>query len=225
MSGHDAGDELVIGGTPRVNLLPPEVKARHNARIIRRRLTVTLAGVVVVVGAGVAGAWWEASGSQAALKAAQDRTTELLAGQAQFAEVRHVQEAVETAIVAQRVGASTEIDWKAYLDRIRAVLPVDVIITSAGIDSASPLAPYAQPTVPLQPARVATVTLVLSSPGLPAVPEWLEALKSLPGYADATPSSITLSETGAYDVHLTLHVSEGAYSNRFTPSAAATEKE
>lgn len=215
MSRAAAADELVLGAEPRVDLLPPEVKAGKRVKATRRRLIAALIGVVVLVSAGVAAASWDAQNSRAELATAQTRTTELLAHQAKYAEVNQVQDAVDTTVAARQFGASTEVDWKAYLSGVRAVLPADVSIDTVTVDSASPLLPFDQATAPLQAVRVATLTLSLTSPDLPSVPQWLEAMKGLPGYTDATPGSITRSEIGAYKVDLTLHINDGAYSNRF----------
>jgi hypothetical protein len=213
-----ATDELVIGGQPRVDLLPPEVKAGQRAKGVRRRLIVTLVAVAVLMGAGVAGASWEAAQSQGKLAAAQDRTTSLLTEQAKYAVVVKVQNEVDTALGARQFGASTEVDWKGYLGKVKAVLPANVTIDTVAVDSASPLVVFEQATAPLQSARIATLKISLTSPTLPTVPKWLEALKSLPGYADATPGLIKRSGEGAgavYEVELTLHINQDAYSNRF----------
>jgi hypothetical protein len=215
MSRRATADVLELGGEPRVDLLPPEVKSRRRARTLRRSLVLAFVGAVALMGAGTTAAWLQATKSQAALAAAQAQTSELLTQQVKYSEVRQVQEAVDVALAARQIGVSTEIDWRGYLQQIRDVLPPDVIVDTVAVDSASPLVAYVQPTVPLQPARVATLTMTLTSPGLPAVPQWLNALKAMPGYADGTPTSITRSETGSYTVNLTLHVNDGAYSRRF----------
>jgi hypothetical protein len=215
MSRAAISDELVIGGEPRVDLLPPEVRTAKRVKAVRVRLGFSLVSIIVVVVAGTAAASWQAGQSQAELAAAQARTTELLASQAKYSIVHKVQGELDTTVAARQFGATTEVDWKGYLSEIRAVLPGDVTIDSVGVESASPLVPFSQPTAPLQDARVATLTLGLTSPNLPSVPQWLDAIKSLPGYADATPGSITRSSTGAYAVNLVLHINSGAYSNRF----------
>lgn len=208
-------DEVVLGAEPRVDLLPPEVKAGKRVKATRRRLGFALFSVIVLVVAGVVAASWQAQQSQDELASAQARTSALLASQAKYAQVHTVQNDVDMTTAARKFGASTEIDWKAYLSEVRAVLPAEVTIDTVGVDSASPLTIFAQPTAPLQSARVATLTLGLTSPNLPSVPQWLEAIKALPGYADASPGTITRSEGGAYTVALVLNINGGAYSNRF----------
>lgn len=215
MTRSSAAGALVVGGEPRVSLLPPEVTAVRKARAARRLLGLIVVGVIVVVGASSGAAAWQAAQAQAALAAAQARTTDLLQEQLKYAEVRTVQEEVNRTLAARQVGASTEVDWKAYLQGIRRVLPPDVTIDTVAVDAASPLEAYAQPTAPLQAQRVATLTLTITSPNLPTVPEWLEGLKTLPGYADGTPNAITQDDNGSYTVNLTLHINDGAYSHRF----------
>lgn len=215
MSRKSVTEELIIGGEPRVDLLPPIVKERQRGKVLRRNLGFAVVAVVVLVAAGTGVAFWQAAVSQAQLAAVQQRTTELLAEQAKFVEVRQVQDDVDLSMAARQVGASTEVDWKAYLEEIRDVLPSDVTIDTVDISAASPLVLFEQPDVPLQAARIATIMITMTSPGLPTVPDWLEDMKALPGYADGSPSSITRSDTGAYQVDLTLHINEGAYSNRF----------
>ena len=219
MSRTSASDELIIGGEPRVDLLPPIVKSRQRGKVIRRNLGFAVVAVIVLVAAGSGVAFWQAVLGHTQLAAAQQRTTELLAEQAKFVEVRQVQDDVDLSLAARQVGASTEVDWKAYLEEIRGVLPSDVTIDAVDISAASPLVLFEQPTVPLQSARIATIMITMTSPGLPTVPDWLEGMSALPGYADGAPGSITRSDTGAYEVELTLHINEGAYSNRFADTA------
>jgi hypothetical protein len=207
--------ELVLGGEPRVHLLPPEVIAGQKGKTLRRMIAGTVVGVVLLLGAGTAAASWHAGQAGQKLLAAQSRSADLLASQTEFASVVQVQAAVDTAAAARQLGTATEIDWKKYLDDIRGLLPADVTVDSVAIDSTSPLLPYAQPAVPLQGPRVATVNLTVTSPGLPQVPDWLEDFRELPGYADSAPGTITRTDTGGYTVTLTLHVNADAYLGRF----------
>jgi hypothetical protein len=207
---------LILGGEPRINLLPPEVVAQASDRSLRRKLILATAGVLVLVLIGVGGAFVHATSSALRLVAAQTDTTDLLSEQSKYVAVRQVEAQVETALAARAVGGWTEVDWKAYLQGMRAVLPADVGIDAIAVDSTSPLTVYAQPTAPLQEARVATLTVTMVSPGLPTVPEWLDALHTLPGMADAVAGSITAGDTGGYTVVVTMHIDSDAFSGRFT---------
>lgn len=216
MSPARRAEILVIGGEPRVDLLPPEVRKERNAKVTRRRLALGIAGVIVivVVGAGAASAF--ALQAQTRLLDEQARTTYLLTQQGKYGEVRSVQDEVNLAQAAQRVGASTEIDWKKYLDRVRTTLPASVGIDTVTVDSATPLALYTKSTAPLQGARVATVSFTAKSSVLPDVPTWLDALATLPGFADAIPGSVKLDvPSGVYTVNITMHVNDAAFAHRF----------
>jgi hypothetical protein len=207
--------ELILGGEPRVNLLPPEVVEQAKDRLLRRKLLLATAGTVVLVLLAIGGAGVYTTSTTMQLAEAQAETAALLAEQSQYVAVRQVQAQVDTAHAARAVGGWTEIDWKAYLQGVRAALPADVGIDAVAVDSTSPLTVYPQPTAPLQNARVATLTVTLASPGLPTVPQWLEQLQGLPGMADVTAGSIAAGETGGYTVVVTMHINADAFSGRF----------
>lgn len=207
---------IVVGGEPRVSLMPPEVLARRKAKGVRRSLLWGVLGVVLIVLAAVAGTAVLGIRAQLDLASAQAQTGELLAEQTKYKEVRTVQDQVTLVEAAQAVGASTEIDWKSYLEKVQATLPADVTVSTVTIDSATPLSTYEQPTTPLLGARVATLTFEAKSPILPVVPTWLNSLATLPGYADATPGSVTLDPTtSTYSVDITMHINETAFDRRF----------
>jgi hypothetical protein len=218
-ASHETG--LILGGEPRVNLLPPEVAEQAAERVMRRKLLLGTAGTLVLVMLGIGGAALHATNSALQLASAQAETTNLLSEQSQYVAVRQVQTQVDTAIAARAVGGWTDIDWKAYLQGVRSALPADVGIDAVTVDSTSPLTVYPQPTAPLQNARVATVTVTLASPGLPTVPQWLEQLQALPGVADAGAGSITAGETGGYTVVVTMHLNADAFSGRFSDTAGS----
>jgi hypothetical protein len=210
-------ESLIVGGEPRVDLLPPEVSAERKSKTTRRTLGFGVLAVALVVILASGGASILALEAQVQLTAEQARTGALLGQQAKYLDVRKVQDQVKLVQAAQQVGASTEIDWKKYLNSVQSTLPANVTIQTVTIDSASPLAIYTQPTAPLQGARVATLSFAASSPTLPQVPVWLDALATLPGFADAVPGSVTLeSTTGVYTVNITMHINEGAFDKRFT---------
>ncbi len=223
MSRASVNDVLIIGGVPRADLLPPEVKTGRKGKSLRQALAFAVVVAVIVVGAGVAWATIEAGQSQQQLEAEQARTDDLLTRQLAFAPARQMQSQVDGVKAARIVGMSTEVDWKAYLTEVKGKLPADVSINTVTLDSASPLLPYAASTVPLQGPRIATVNLLLTSPKLPTVPAWLESLSTLPGYADATPGSVTLVEGGSYQVSLTMHVNEEVFTHRFAGEDAEGE--
>jgi Tfp pilus assembly protein PilN len=209
-------DALVVGGMPRVDLLPPEVRAKRKATARRRSLLIGVVGVAAVMVLAIVGAFAFSLQANVGLALEQQRTTQLLSAQAKYTGVRGMQDQIGLIKAAQEVGGSTEIDWKAYLEKIQATLPGSVVIQTVQIDAASPLLPFAQSTTPLEGPRVATIAFTATTGTFPQMPEWLSALETLPAYVDATPDSTTRDEgTGAYTVSMTMHVSSDIYDGRF----------
>jgi hypothetical protein len=206
---------LVVGGESRVDLLPQELRVKRKGKVIRRRLgfLVVLVAVVVV---GLS-ALVRAQGIQAKsdLSIAQADTQSILLQQRKYGEVSAIQKQVATIQAAQQVGTSTEINWKNYLISVQTTLPPNVTLDSVNIDSATPFASYAQASAPLQGERIATLSFTAISSTLPQVPQWLIALATLPGYADANPGSVNRTETGSYSVNITMHINQAAFTNRF----------
>lgn len=215
MIGTMKSEILVIGGEPRVDLLPQAVRRERSARAARGRLGVAVIIVAALVVAGIGLASIRAMQAQSALTAAQDRAVSLLVQQRKYIQVRTVRQQMALIRAGQQVGAATEIDWRSYLTSVQNTLPADVTLKTVTVDSASPLAAYAQSTVPLQGARVATLSFTAESPSLPQVPAWLDALATLPGYTDASPGSVKREDSGTYTVDITMHINSDAFTKRF----------
>jgi len=117
---------------------------------------------------------------------------------------------------AQAVGGSTDVDWRGFLTQLQDTLPAGVVITTVNIDSAAPGMAYEQSSTPLEGARVATLNFTATSPSLPDVPTWLDGLRTLDAFVDATPNSVQLdADNSAYRVDITMHVSSKIYSGRY----------
>lgn len=216
----------VVGGVPRADLLPLEIRREHKGRDTRGKLLWGVVAVVLIVFVGTGASYYFAFTSQLALVAAQERTNELLVEQQKYSEVRVVQDELADVAAAQQVGAGTEIDWKAYIDKVEASLPGGATLDNITIEGASPLIDYEQPSAPLQGLRVATLTFSATTETLPDTDAWLVALATLPGFTDANPDSITLDEaSGLYTTLVTMHIGEAAWSERFVPEDEKVDAE
>lgn len=208
--------EVTVGGRPRVDLLPTEVLADRRSRRVVRRMWAGVGLVVVVAAIGTGGASLYAAQAHDDLTGAQNETLSLLQQQARYKEVRQTETSTALREAAQSVGGSTEIAWQPYLGSVKSSLPAGVQITGVAIDSATPLETYAQADSPLQGQRVATLTIDAQSPTLPSVPTWLDSVKALDGFVDATANSVTLDQaSGVYTVNLTIHVDDGAFDGKY----------
>ncbi|MET0716268.1 MAG: hypothetical protein ABWY57_15270 [Mycetocola sp.] len=214
-------DPIEIGGVPKVDLLPPEVRAQAAVRVVRRRAVLAILAAIVLLGLAGAYAGFANFTSALQLANAQQNTNILLAEQLKYGEIRKVQSNITAVQDAQRVGAWTEVDWENYLQLIGATVPAGVGVTGVAIDASTPLTVFTQPTVPLQGSRIATVVLDGTAPDLEHVKQWLDALATLPGFSDAVPGSVATSEGGGFNVTVTMHVGQGAFWNRFLPEEPA----
>jgi Tfp pilus assembly protein PilN len=206
--------------SPRVDLLPPEIGERNRQRAARRGMRMLIFFALIIVLVGVAGTWYLSTSAQLALLAESGKTNTLMTQQAQYADVRQAQNAIAVGEAAQRVGASTEIDWNDYLAKLAASLPEGVVITEVVIDAQSAEVPYPQSEVPLEGARIATLTFSAKSATLPIIPDWLERMRKLPGFVDALPGSVN-RVTDGYTASIKMHINELAYSLRFAEEAPA----
>lgn len=207
--------ELVIGGESQVDFLPQEVRVKRRGKAVRRRLgfAIFFSILLMIAGTGLVRAQALQAHRNLAIEEANARF--LLSEQQKYGEVARAQNEIATIQAAQQVGTSTEINWREYLTSVQATLPSNVTIETINIDSATPFTPYTQATAPLQGSRIATLSFTALSPTLPKVPTWLIALTSLPGYSDASPGSVTRTESGAYSVSITMHINQAAFTNRF----------
>jgi Tfp pilus assembly protein PilN len=216
-----SGASAVVGGPPRVDLMPPEIRVKRAQLQFRRKLRLGLVAVFIIVVVACGGTWAMGSVAQANLLAAQSQRQQLIVQQGKYADVTTTKASIALVQAGQKVGDSTEIDWQAYLTKLQATLPSGVALTAVAIDSATPLKQYAPATVPLQGDRIATLTFTASSATLPSIPDWLDGLATLPGFADATPGDVSLADAGGYTASVTMHINTKAFANRFDKKAAA----
>jgi hypothetical protein len=211
---------VAIGGVPRVDLLPTEVLVdrRERATVRRAWLGVVLVAIVMAVAIGAVSTHALAADSK--LAATRAETDALTKQQLSYNQVRELQSQTSLLRAAQQVGGSTEINWGTYLGDLQSSLPSGVSITGVTIASSSPSQAFEQATGPLEGQRVGTITIDASSPTLPSVPAWLDAVKSLRGYVDANANSVTLdAQSGLYTVDMTIHINEKAYDNKYAAKA------
>jgi hypothetical protein len=212
-----AATNVSVGGAPRADLMPPEIRIKRSQLRTRRSLRLALFGVFVLVVVACGGTWaWNAL-AQTSLLSAQAQQQSLVAQQAKYSKVTTIQNATTLIKAGQIIGDSTEIDWQDYLTKLQATLPAGVTLSTVNIGTADPMTPYAQSTTPLEGGRIATLGFTATSASLPSIPVWLDGLRSLPGYVDATPGEVTLAQ-GVYSADVTMHISADAFANRFDPT-------
>ena len=124
---------------------------------------------------------------------------------------------------AKTLGASTEVLWSDLISAVRGSLPDGVLIESATMKARAPWEPEFTPAGPLRQPRVATLTFVISSPTILDATAIVRSLVNVPGFADATPDSVTEAD-GIYSTTVTLNVNKKALSNRFAVDTKEASK-
>lgn len=209
----------LIGGMPKVDLLPLSIRVLDKQKRSRRIMRAAALGVAIVVAAGTGAAWYLNMDAQVKLMAVQAEATSLLQQKASYSDLVTTQQQIELTTAAEAVGGATDVDWRAYLTQLQATLPAGVVLKTIAVDAAAPGAIYEQSTTPLEGSRIATLTFAATSPTLPDIPNWLDGLRTLPAFVDATPNSVRLDDVdGVYVVDITMHVNADAYSNRYAPT-------
>jgi hypothetical protein len=218
-----AASFLVVGGEPRVHLLPGEVISRKRAKVLKKRLGFGVVAVVLLVGAGFGFASLTLGAAQANLISVQSQTASLLQQQAKYGRVPKIKADTASIVAAQKTATAQEILWQPYIVDLQSTLPADGAITAVTTSIDAPFLPALPITDPLQGPRIATIVPTLSMSQSEISP-WLATLPNLKGFVDATPNSVTLDPTtGLYFVVVTIHVNNDALSNRFS-KAAGTSK-
>ena len=211
---------LVLGGVPRVDLLPVEVRRRQQSVRLRRRLATGVAAVALVVAVGFGGAVALALQADARLAAERQRTNDLIAEQAAYAEVLDVNRRIHLIQAARAIGTSTELLWKRILDEYRSALPDGATITNARLTGRAPWEPEPTPAGPLRRASVAQVAITAATDEVPDATAWLRRIAELPTIADASLNTIA-SVDGVWTTTVTFNVNTEGLAGRFPPPDGA----
>ena len=134
-----ASSNIAVGGAPRVDLMPPEIRLKRSQLRTRRSLRLALFGVFLLVVVACGGTWaWNAL-AETSLASAQQQQQALLAQQAKYSNVTTIQNATTLMKAGQIVGDATEIDWQDYLTKLQATLPSGVSLVTVSIGTADPM--------------------------------------------------------------------------------------
>ena len=215
--GRVSNDALVFGGSPQVHLLPGEIDDQRKAKAFRRTLLMGLAGVVVVVIAGVAFVSIGLVAANASLATEQARAVQIATEGTKYGAVTAVQGQVQSIKTIQPLVTKGEILWTPFMATVAAKLPADTIITAFNTRIDSPIVANAAgvPANPLDVAHAATVTVTGSGPQI-SVQAWMAQLPSVKGVVAATPSVVMYNEdTHQYDGTVVLELGSSLVATRF----------
>ena len=105
-------------------------------------------------------------------------------------------------------------------------MPAGVTFSTVTIATTTPLTSLWYSSTPLEVlSRRHTLMFTASSPTLPFISALLNALKTLPGFEDATPGDVSSAGANSgFTANVTMHINTQAFDNRFDPAAAAANK-
>jgi hypothetical protein len=213
MSGR--GDApLVLGGEPRVILLPPEFALADKARTMRRYSILGLVLLLVIVGGGYAYASYRSFFAGEALATTKAQSRSIVVEQKKYSEATSIARLVSGIGQAEALGGSTEVLWAGLIETVRSSLPAGTLLDSAVMKGRAPWEAELAPAGPLRQPRVATLSIVITSPSILDATTIVRSLVQVPGFADATLDSVTVKD-GVYNTTVTLNVNAEALSGRF----------
>lgn len=226
----------IVGGEPRVQLLPPSVRERERARGAMRLGVLLVILGVVVGGAIVALGLLRQVSTDLALQEANSRTTQLLAERAKYAEATQVTSTIDGVLQTQKSMTSYEIDLAVLLGALQGRLLPGMAITQLTAEVQAPWGVPLPGEDVLAPPRIADVELSVTSASIGEGTAFRDALATLPGFASAVLLDTAVGTDGRVTTHLKLALATDAVSGRFaeededestdaTESSAETQNE
>lgn len=230
-----AKDNLItVGGEPRIDFLPPEIRQKKATRRTIRGLVML--GILVVAACVVAyvGVTTVAITAQLALASEQQRTQDLLQQQREYADARALAEEVGGVRSARLVSSANEIEWREYFATVRATVPEGGTVQSIGATLLKVGEERAAVADVLHPVSLATVTVSATFDSLASIAAWLDNIENLDGFEAYGVGPATLGDAG-YDITVVVGVGDDARSKKYfteldseesqPAESAATEEE
>ena len=207
-------ESLELGGPPRVDLMPAELRAKQRGAGVRRLFVLAWVLSLVVVGAGYALATVHAAAATADLQAAQERSQLLLAEQLEYSEVTTVARQSASIVDGGIAVTATEVLWKDVVDPILGALPADSTVVSIVALGRTFADPELTRGGPLREPLVGRLTIIVTTPTVFDVTGWMRRVEGIPLVSDLVPTTVALSG-GGYQTTIDLSVDVSGLSGRF----------
>jgi|GEM_PF-3570904 len=213
---------------PGVNLLPPEVHQRRDARRLRSWLVVAVGVVLALTVVGILWATGEVTAAEDRLQEAQDANERMRAEEATYWEVPVVLAELENAESAETVAMWREILWEPYALELLDILPEDVSIERYEVQNPGAVEGMLAARHPLEAESYSFIQFEGYTHIRPDVADWIEAIESVEAFQYAWVDFIELEGEldglPATEYHFTgsVDVNGGALSERYLPDEAIT---
>lgn len=215
MSARSTGTPgLVLGGEPRVNLLPPEVSERTRQRGARVRLAMLVVLAVILVGVGYGYAVWRTVSAEAILAGEQARSTALIGEQQSYTEASAMSALVENTKLAQQVAVSGEVVWAEVLDEVSTQAQIPIFAIEYTLTGRAPWQQYLAPAGPLGGPRVASMQFRFASLTPVDVTAFQRRLDAVDVVADSSVDVVQGIE-GGYVTTVVINLDAVALTHRF----------
>lgn len=213
MARNAAASVLVVGGVPRVDLMPPaELERRHRRALLRRWGLGLLAAALVTV-LVIAGAMTLRFFAEMRLATERARTDSLITEIASLSEVGDTVSTLADLETYREQAMVADLEWAVLFDSLEDTLPTGVavigfdITTGAGPDAEDPAS-----------APGATVLLTLASVEPFDIVPAIRGIRPLPNVLDADGRELRYDDDkDRYVYELTVTTNQSAYSGRFAP--------
>lgn len=217
------GSVLVVGGMPRVDLLPPAELERRYRRGLLRRWGIGLLAAALVTVLVISGAMALRIVAETRLASERARTDASIAEIAALSEVGDTVRALDDLEAFRAEAMLPDFEWAQLIDAVGQTLPANVRIVGFDVTTGAGPDPDAADAAS---APGATVLLTLSSPVafdiLPAV----RGIRTLPMVLASDGGELRAEEGGGdYRYELSVVTTQEAYSGRFVPAPATEEDE
>lgn len=213
MARGTSASALVVGGLPRVNLMPPAELERRYRRTLLKRWVLGLMAAVLLTVLVIGGAFTSRFLADARLAAERDRTDALIAEIASLSAVGATVSTLADLTAYREDAMIADLEWAALLDSLRGSLPADV--TVIGFDVTTGSGPVADEP---DTAPGATVLLTLASAVPFDIVPAVRGLRTVPAVLAADGTGMRYDESKErYVAELAVLTTQTAYSGRFAP--------
>ncbi|MCC6496576.1 MAG: hypothetical protein IT193_10015 [Propionibacteriaceae bacterium] len=206
------GKSLVVGGTPRVNLLPPaELEHRSRQALRMRWLGVFIAAFVLVVLAWMVAFQWNLLAHGSVDSAARD-SEQLQLELAGYSEVVNLKSEVQNLKGFREQAGSNDLDWWTLLDDVREVLPEGVSLVGFS------LAPGPTPVSGTEPSAQVGVkgTFTFTAESASAQNRTITRLREVRGFVDVDAGALSSGgPDGDFTFVTTVTADQTLYTRRF----------
>jgi Tfp pilus assembly protein PilN len=213
----------------RANLMPDEILSGRQADVMRKRVVIGLAAVVVLLALAFGGSWWQTRSANDDLGDVQRQGNALQNQQHQFGPLVNAQSQAQVITSQLHLLMLGDLSWKDMLTTLRAKAPNGVTLTNltgtvtAGAASAGVAATPATGGYQVlnQSGRnpVGTLTITGTAPDKNSVAAYADQLTTVKGIASPFISSVTTADHNV-SFTVTAIVTSDALSGRYAAPAS-----